>query len=126
MMQVENVKYFSVTVFIIKDFCTVQTFPLLLAYLIIRFLKLRAELVCCAKTCFGPLEDQIWKMRFIFPNVPYSCQIPLVPEHLTLTLVKYLLIKVVALLGHEQLLYPLSSSDIFLKVMDQTQKWTQR
>lgn len=64
MMQVENVKYFSVTVFIIKDFCTVQTFPLLLAYLIIRFLKLRAELVCCAKTCFwtirrSDLENEI-------------------------------------------------------------------
>lgn len=82
---------------------------------------------------FGPLEDQIWKMRFSFPNVPYSCQIPLVSEHLTfkkgfldngiLTLVKYLLIKVVAPLGHEQLLCPLSSSDIFLKVMDQTRKW---
>lgn len=59
MMQVEKVKYFSVTVFIIKDFCTVQTFPLLLAYLIIRFLKLRADWYAVRRHAFGPLEDQI-------------------------------------------------------------------
>lgn len=137
-MQVEKVQYFSVTVFIIKDFCTVQTFPLLLAYLIIRFLKLRAELVCCAKTCFwtirrSDLENEIHfsKCSILLSNSICFRTLNFSKGFLDngiLTLVKYLLIKVVAPLGHEQLLCPLSSSDIpvFLKVMDQTQKWTHR
>lgn len=91
MMQVEKVKYFSVTVFIIKDFCTVQTFPLLLASLIIKFLKLRAELVCCAKTCFWTIRRSDLENEFIFPNVPYSCQIPLVSEHLTFQKVSWIM-----------------------------------
>lgn len=120
MMQVENVKYFSVTVFIIKDFCTVQTFPLLLAYLIIRFLKLRAELVCCAKTCFwtirrSDLENEIHfsKCSILLSNSIGFRTLNFSKGFLDngiLTLVKYLLIKVVAPLGHEQLLCPLSSS----------------
>lgn len=120
MMQVEKVKYFSVTVFIIKDFCTVQTFPLLLAYLIIRFLKLRAELVCCAKTCFwtirrSDLENEIHfsKCSILLSNSIGFRTLNFSKGFLDngiLTLVKYLLIKVVAPLGHEQLLCPLSSS----------------
>lgn len=119
MMQVENVKYFSVTVFIIKDFCTVQTFPLLLAYLIIRFLKLRAELVCCAKTCFwtirrSDLENEIHfsKCSILLSNSIGFRTLNFSKAFLDNgipTLVKYLLIEVVAPLGHEQLLCPFSS-----------------
>lgn len=70
-------------------------------------------------------------MRLILPYVPYSCQIPLKSPNFSKrfldnwipTLDKYLHIRVVAPLGHEQLLCRLISSDIFLKVMDQTRIW---
>lgn len=133
MMQVEKVKYFSVTVFIIKDFCTVQTFPLLLAYFIIRFLKLRAELVCCAKTCFWTIRRLVLENEINFAKCSISLSNPIgfrspnfskgFLDNGIPTLVKCLQIRVVAPLGHEQLLCPFSFSDIFLKVMDQTQKW---
>lgn len=90
-------------------------------------------MVCCAKTCFWTVRRSDLENEIHFPK----CSILLSNsigfrtlnfskgflDNGILTLVKYLLIKVVAPLGHEQLLCPLSSSDIFLKVMDQTRKW---
>lgn len=131
-MPAEKVKYFSVNVFIIKDFCTVQTFPLLLAYLKIRFLKLQAQLVCCMKTCFwtirrSDLDNEINFSKCSILLKSYRFQITQLfkrfLDNVILTLVKCLQIRVVAPLGQEQLLCLLSSSDIFFKVIDQTQKW---
>lgn len=90
-----------------------------IASLIIRFLKLRAELVCCAKTCFwtirrSDLENEIHfsKCSILLSNSIGFRTLNFSKGFLDNgipTLVKYLLIKVVAPLGHEQLLCPLSN-----------------
>lgn len=43
-MWVEKEKYFSVTVFIIKDFCTVQTFPFIISILENQIFKIASRI----------------------------------------------------------------------------------